>query len=266
MLCLCFHIGRGHVKYKLGKYSYDTDMSRLIQTNLATGTERQLRRNVPPPPAPVPVAEPPPPRVLSSIDLSFNAIHARAFVPLASVIMMRGLTILNLSSNEIGKDGYAAFSRALIASPSCGLRTLNLTATGLTPAAATALAPALTRQRYLQTLVMDNNELDDTSISTLASALVNHVHLQSWSLQWNVFGYKGVIALLQTCGTCPSLRSLHLGSNKIAVQAGGILITAIKAGHCRYLTSLNLFGNRLRDTGVKRLADGLHEIKLRYGT
>lgn len=142
--------------------------------------------------------------------------------------MMHGLTTLNLASNDIGYEGYNALARALLSSPACGLRYMNLTATGLTPAAATVLAPTLTRQRHLQTLIMDNNTLDDTSVTTLAKALTNHDHLQSWSLQWNTIQYNGLTALLAAAATCVQLRSLHLGSNKIAIQGGRVLIAAMQ--------------------------------------
>ncbi|KAI4897343.1 hypothetical protein NFI96_015477, partial [Prochilodus magdalenae] len=169
---------------------------------------------------------------LEILRLAFCGITEKGAAALASALAANPTTLreLDLSQNHIQDSGLIAFSQAMD-DFTCRLQTLRwLRESGVTDKGCAALASALiSNPTHLRELNLGHNNLTDAGIKPLSAVLKD--------------GKSGIVHLeLNQCG---------LTEESCDVLAS----TLCKEASC--LKELNLGGNDLRDSGVKRICAGL---------
>ncbi|XP_041070434.1 NACHT, LRR and PYD domains-containing protein 3-like isoform X2 [Carcharodon carcharias] len=132
---------------------------------------------------------------------------------------------LRLSENNLGDSGVKLLSAAL-RNPGCKIQELNLQNNNLTDSCAKDLASVISTNQSLTDLDLENNRLGDAGVKLLSVALRN-------------LGCK--------------IQRLSLGYNTLTDSCAEDLASVFNHS----LTDLNLAGNKLGDSGVKRLSVAL---------
>ncbi|XP_062395865.1 NACHT, LRR and PYD domains-containing protein 3-like isoform X2 [Sardina pilchardus] len=209
-------------------------------------------------------------------------------LPVATASTSAELKLLNLSYNEL-LDSGGGFLYAALCHQSCKLEKLQLVNCILTEKSCSYLACALMSHSSLRLLELSNNELLDSGVELLSSALchqnckVEELQLEKCSLTGKSCSY---LASALTAHSS-SLRQLHLNSNKLLDSGVERLSSALCHQNCKleelelsycnltekscsYLASaltthssslklLNLNLNELLDSGVERLCSALSQ-------
>ncbi|XP_039536189.1 NACHT, LRR and PYD domains-containing protein 3-like isoform X2 [Pimephales promelas] len=134
---------------------------------------------------------------------------------------------LNLSDNKLGDSGVKQLSD-LLANPHCKLETLWLRECGVTDEGCVALASALrSNPSHLRDLDLSDNKLGDSGVKQLSDLLANpHCKLEKLWLRYCGVTDEGCVALGSALRSNPS-----------------------------HLRKLDLYKNKLGDSGVKQLKD-----------
>uniref|UniRef100_A0A8C4X3I2 NACHT domain-containing protein n=1 Tax=Erpetoichthys calabaricus TaxID=27687 RepID=A0A8C4X3I2_ERPCA len=195
------------------------------------------------------------------------------------------LTELDLTGNKLGDSGVRLLCKGL-RSPKCKLETLGLVSCSLTSGSCEALSSVLSSEHSCLTdLRLTGNNLKDLGVrllcegihlfSNLLCRLVScgltsescealssilsseHSHLTELDLTGNILENSG------TCLLCEGLRSPNCKLKKLGLESCGLtsgsckaLSSALSSGHS-HLTELELTGNKLEDSGVRLLCEGL---------
>ncbi|CAM4548532.1 unnamed protein product [Leuciscus chuanchicus] len=195
---------------------------------------------------------------------------------------------LHLSGNEVGDSGVKLIS-AVLANPHCKLEILWVSNCGVTDEGCAALASALrSNPSHLRELLLSTNKLGDSGVKQFSAVLANpHFKLEILGLWDCGVTDEGCAALASALRSNPShLRILKLHDNKLG-DSGVKLLSAVLANpHCKleklwlsycgvtdegcaalasalrsnpsHLRELNLYKNKLGDSGVKLLKDDPH--------
>ena len=99
---------------------------------------------------------------------------------------------------------------------------------------------------------LEDNDIDDDLVITLAHAMGSMGSLKELSLFSNQIGDAGMISLSEVIGkgSMGALKYLSLGSNQIGDAGLQALVGAIGNGSLRALTCLDLEGNQIGDPGM----------------
>ncbi|XP_042201407.1 NACHT, LRR and PYD domains-containing protein 3-like isoform X2 [Callorhinchus milii] len=191
---------------------------------------------------------------------------------------------LELGGNNLGDSGVKRLCEAL-RNPECKIQSLGLQDNRLTADCADDLASALNTNRSPTELYMNNNKLGDTGVKRLCEALrdpeckvqilelksnnltadctealasvlsTNH-SLTELGLRSNALGDSGVKRLCAALRkTACKLQTLRLQDNSLTSECTEDLASALITNHS--MTELNLYNNKLGDSGVKRLCVAL---------
>ncbi|XP_051865753.1 ribonuclease inhibitor-like isoform X4 [Pristis pectinata] len=219
-------------------------------------------------------------------------LTAAGVVDLASAVSTnRSLTELDLGGNKLGDSGVKLVSEAL-KNPECKIHKLGLQRAGLTAVGVVDLISALSTNRSVTELDLDDNDLGDSGVKLVSEALRNpecKIHkLGLWCVGLTA---AGVVDLASTLSTNRSLTELDLGGNKLGDSGVKVVSEALRNPECkiqklglrcvgltaagvvdltsalvdltsalstnRPLTELNLGGNKLGDLGVKLVSEAL---------
>ena len=147
---------------------------------------------------------------------------------------------MDVSDNEIGGDGAAAFAKALRVNTS--LQHLNLGQNDLAEAGGAALGSGLAHCPSLSSLVLDSNSLGPTGGDAVATALqsLHSPCLTQLSMALNGLAEAGE-ALAKAVEASTALTSLDLRSNSLASCDGSKLGPTVAAHPC--LRSVDLSDN-----------------------
>lgn len=152
------------------------------------------------------------------LDLHQNAITEQGISVLASVWQTYSrLETVSLAFNAIGDRGVQHLIPILLLE-SCHLTKLDLDATGMTDAGATALAQALRTNRTLLYVSLGKNQINDTGMESLAVAIKEqHHNLKELHLHDNRLNEtSSVYSFVATIQTHPSLAILNLAGCQIS--------------------------------------------------
>ncbi|XP_078390049.1 NACHT, LRR and PYD domains-containing protein 3-like [Cetorhinus maximus] len=192
----------------------------------------------------------------------------------------QSLTDLNLNDNKLGDSGLKLLSVAL-RNATCKIRKLKLDNVGVTDIK--DLASALSTNRSLTYLNLNDNKLENSGVKLLSAALRNTT-CKIRKLKLDNVGVTDIKDLASALSTNQSLISLNLNDNKLGDSGVNLLSTALRNQNCkiqklglyhnyftyrcakdlasalstnRSLMNLNLNNNNLGDSGVKLLSAAL---------
>ncbi|XP_051865754.1 ribonuclease inhibitor-like isoform X5 [Pristis pectinata] len=212
-------------------------------------------------------------------------LTAAGVVDLASAVSTnRSLTELDLGGNKLGDSGVKLVSEAL-KNPECKIHKLGLQRAGLTAVGVVDLISALSTNRSVTELDLDDNDLGDSGVKLVSEALRNpECKIHKLGLQCVGLTAAGVVDLASALSTNRPLTDLNLGGNKlgdsgvklvsealrnpeckihklglwcVGLTAAGVVDLASTLSTNRSLTELDLGGNKLGDSGVKVVSEAL---------
>ncbi|KAM9657865.1 ribonuclease inhibitor isoform 2-T4 [Trichechus inunguis] len=237
------------------------------------------------PPCPRPVVWGPSSPAPPSCSLEYCRLTAAGCEPLATALRARpGLRGLVLSNNDLGEDGVRALCGGLLGAR-CPLETLRLASCGVTAANCKDLCSLVAAKDSLQELDLGENKLGDAGVATLCPGLLSPSSrlktLWLWECDISAEGCREISRVLHAK---ESLKELSLAGNELGDQGARLLCKALREPGCRLeslwvktcglthaccpdfsamlaqnksLLELQLSNNRLGDTGVQQLCQGL---------
>uniref|UniRef100_A0A8C2IM73 Uncharacterized protein n=2 Tax=Cyprinus carpio TaxID=7962 RepID=A0A8C2IM73_CYPCA len=207
--------------------------------------------------------------VLLTLELKMDVFHLMQFVGehnTADAVLKMLLPVVkesrlvHLYDCGLTDEGCAAVSSALRSNPS-NLRHLDLSLNTLEDSGVNLLSAALKdSDSKLEILRLSNCGVTKEGCAALASALrSNPSHLRELDLSRNELGVSGV-NLLSAALKAPhcKLEILWLNDCGVTYEGCAALASALRS-NTSHLRHLNLSGNKLGDSGVGLLSDGLKD-------
>ncbi|XP_067916232.1 NACHT, LRR and PYD domains-containing protein 3-like [Heterodontus francisci] len=185
---------------------------------------------------------------IQKLWLERNNLTDSCFEDLSSALSTKqSLTDLNLSDNKLGDSGVKLPFEAL-RNPDCKIQGLELERNNLTDSCIEDLSSALSTNRSLTDLNLSDNKLGDSGVKLLSEALRNpDCKIQGLDLS--------DVGLTDSCAsalsTNQSLKYLNLRSNSFTDRSVPALRRLIL--NCRSLERIQLRGNEFSSNGVNQL-------------
>jgi len=149
---------------------------------------------------------------------------------------------LNISDNNITSTGATAIANSLLHSTS--LEVLNMNCNAIGQDEAIAIAQAITNNKTLKKLYINECEIS-TGTTAIANSLLHNTALEVLDMSYNAIGQDGVIAIAQGITNNKTLKELSLhGDDTIDEESAMIIMRSLH--HNNYITTLWL-PSRLRD-------------------
>ncbi|XP_038656759.1 NACHT, LRR and PYD domains-containing protein 3-like isoform X1 [Scyliorhinus canicula] len=164
---------------------------------------------------------------------------------------------LRLARNNLGDSGMKLLSVAL-RNQDCKIQKLELNNNALTVSCAEDLASALSINRSLMYLNLGYNNLGDSGIKLLSTALRNpDSKIQELSLSNNSLTDSCAEDLVFALSTNRALTDLNLGNNNLGDLGVKLLSEALRNPDCK-IQKLGLYNNALTDLCAQDLASALN--------
>ncbi|XP_059818694.1 NACHT, LRR and PYD domains-containing protein 3-like isoform X1 [Hypanus sabinus] len=166
------------------------------------------------------------------------------------------LMVLSLNNNKLGDTGVKLVSAALMKS-GCKLQELGLRDVGLTDSGAKDLVSALSTNKSLTELNLNDNKLGDLGVKLVSAALRNPKRkIQKLWLRDVGLTDSGAEDLASALNTNPSLTELNLGGNKLGDSGVKLVSAALRNPECK-IQKLWLWNVGLTDSAAGDLASAL---------
>jgi Ran GTPase-activating protein (RanGAP) involved in mRNA processing and transport len=226
---------------------------------------------------------------VKNIDLADNVVSDLCMHNLKNIISNKRVQFLDLSSNMISTEGLKIIQNDLMKSED--LKYLNL---GVVPGCfrrnnfsgegGLILAKILLSNSSISTLILQDNDLGETNVEKIGSALIQNTTLRKLKIADNKIKNKGAYSILQNsynlvnlnlsnneitpevCGEIKKLlensiniQELNWDSNNIGVKGINQIIEGLQVS--RSLRHLSIKNTNLGDLGLKILANGLRYNK-----
>ncbi|XP_078087447.1 NACHT, LRR and PYD domains-containing protein 3-like isoform X2 [Mustelus asterias] len=191
---------------------------------------------------------------IKELDLWGCSIQCEGLQRLTSIL--HNCHDLRLSSNNLGDSGEKLLSEAL-KNPECKIQKLVLHNNALTDSCAEDLASALIANHSLVDLNLDYNELGDSGVKLLCVALRNpNCKIQKLELYCNNLSDSCIEDLTSALSPNQSLIDLNLGNNVLGDSGVKLLSVALRNPDCK-IQELDLCKNDLTDSCAEDLASAL---------
>ncbi|XP_072890960.1 NACHT, LRR and PYD domains-containing protein 3-like isoform X2 [Hemitrygon akajei] len=163
---------------------------------------------------------------------------------------------LRLVENDLGDSGVKLVSVAL-RNPECKIQKLWLMEVGLTDSGAEDFASALSTNRSLTELDLNGNELGDSGVKLVLSALRNpECKIQKLGLETVGLTDSGAEDLASVLSTNPSLTDLDLRNNELGDSGVKLVSAALGNPECK-IQKLGLWRVGLTDSGAEDFVSAL---------
>ncbi|XP_023397977.2 ribonuclease inhibitor isoform X3 [Loxodonta africana] len=224
---------------------------------------------------------------LERVQLEYCNLTAASCEPLAAVLPAKlGLRELVLSNNDLGEAGVQVLCRGLLGA-TCPLETLKLASCGVTAANCKDLCSIVATKDSLQELDLGESKLGDAGMAALCPGLLSPSSKLKTLWLWECdISSEGCREISQVLRAKESLKELSLMGNELGDQGARLLCEALREPGCRleslwvkacgftdaccpdfstmlaqnkFLLELQLSNNKLGDTGVQQLCQGLSQ-------
>ncbi|XP_067882390.1 NACHT, LRR and PYD domains-containing protein 3-like isoform X2 [Heterodontus francisci] len=194
---------------------------------------------------------------IQDLGLGGNNLTDSCIEDLASALSTnRSLTDLDLSDNNLGDSGVKLRSEAL-RNTDCKIQKLWLGGNNLSDSCIEDLASALSTNRSLTDLDLSGNNLGDSGVKLLSEALKNpDCKIQELWLVGNNLTTSCIDDLASALSTNRSLTDLNLNYNELGDSGVKLLSEALRNPDCK-IQKLWLVGNNLTDSCIEDLASTL---------
>ena len=188
---------------------------------------------------------------LQKLNLNCNYMSEEVVHDLADVISNNNcLEELQLYNNNLGSSAVVILQALTRIS---GLTVLNLSCNNMSENVVNDLASVIKNNPYIEELFLDHNNLQSPVVVVL-QALKRTSHLKNLNLNGNNMSAKVVNDLADAIKSNTSLEELHLFSNDLQSSAV-VILQALK--EISTLTKLNLNSNNMSGKVVNDLADAI---------
>lgn len=194
---------------------------------------------------------------ITELDLSYNDFSKNAALEIAKIfgtnttlskLSLKGSNIddevLMAITTETQKNRYSALSHLMLGDNQIG-------ASSKCQSAIVSLVEVIDQNR-LKVLDLHKNQLDDSSVVTLASALKNNYSLVFLNLRSNSIGDKGAQAIGDLLSVNITVKDVDISNNKIGPDGGAKLAYGLRSNTT--LLKLNIRSNIIADKGAKEFA------------
>ncbi|XP_072133414.1 uncharacterized protein [Mobula birostris] len=187
-------------------------------------------------------------------DVGLTANGAKDLISTLST--NRSLKELSLNDNKLGDSGVKLVSAAL-RNPECKIQKLWLWNVGLTVSGAEDLSPAISTNRSLMELNLNDNQLGESGVKLVSAALRKaECKIQKLWLRDVGLTDSGVEQLASALSTNPSLMELNLNDNKLGDSGVKLVSEALRNSKCK-IQKLWLRNVGLTDSGAQDLVSAL---------
>ncbi|KAJ7519956.1 hypothetical protein O6H91_20G061000 [Diphasiastrum complanatum] len=175
---------------------------------------------------------------------------------------LRHLRILDLSDNNLGREGFLVLFQALEANPPLILQKLDLYNIGMSSEAAKALARAIASGKLstLRKMYFGLNAIGAEGCKALLSteSVVHLANLEEFFIDRNDIGDEGALAVEMAVmeGRLSSLQELHVWDSSIGTRGAQALARALKTRQIPAQTLL-LEKNDIGEAGAQAFIDAL---------
>jgi len=195
---------------------------------------------------------------LLSLIFNGNPLGPDACCALASLLCDSSLVAsLSVANCSIGNEGVSILSAAVGMDSCDGLSMLDLSNNNIGTDGARSIAASLSGWTRLADLRVAGNNLTEAGVQALMNTHASQRQiLQSLDLTQTNCGVQGAAAAVK----CQSLTSLRLFNNKLASEGFEALAPLLKGGHAS-LVNLDLGGNDASESAVVKLLTAIADTK-----
>lgn len=191
---------------------------------------------------------------ITELDISENNFSEECSVCLGD--MLKRNTVLQklvCGNNKLGDEGISYIFQCIGRNPFSSMIHLDMKGNKIINSLS-SLNSVFSSNR-IHTLNLQNNLIDESGASLLASSLLNNSSLKVLNLQHNRIGDKGATHFGKMLASNFSLQELDIGSNRIGIEGVSSLVTGLKNN--KSLLKLNLRSNNVGDPGAYMFAKSL---------
>ena len=189
---------------------------------------------------------------ISSLCVSHNALN-HSVADLTKVVSAnRFLTSLDISSTQIGDEGFAMLAAAL---PECKVNTLNASACLIGDVGLRALVKVISSIPQLASLSLAGNAFSDETASLLFDSFHGSPRLVSLDFSDCSLTANSVTALARSAAFLQRLASLNLSHNCLQDAGAAVLFPSLR--FLPTLSTLILRGTSIGESGAQAFAESL---------
>lgn len=187
--------------------------------------------------------------LLRELDFSGNNLIADVCTPLSAYLANPScrLEILNLSQNNIGKNGIDTLSIGI--NSNVTLKTLNLNYNHIGNASAKVISDILKQNSSIKELFLEGNDIETSGAQLIAESLHNNTTIEVLKLGKNRILDEGVFSIANSLQNQNILKHLDLNSCGIGDKGAFSLVATIANSQTLRIT--NLKNNHLTEASGK---------------
>lgn len=199
---------------------------------------------------------------ITTINFKGNGINGSGIVNLMEGLcnQKNGILEIDLSDNEIGKEGVEKLSEYLKDKHNCHLTVLSLENCKLGRENTLLLADGIAENKTLTFLNLANNQIEEDSVTSIGVAVSCNPFLQTLDLSYNQIRGYGAASFARSLQINDSLTSLNLAHNGFSNSVNQVAIQSLSSSLAinKTLVHLDISYNTLKPQDILVLATGLN--------